>query len=228
MNVVGSFKRNAKFFSTLGAIIVFGVLISKNYDEETRKDAEKIEAANTFYKQIVSRPDAQQLRDEFDSKITGKGPSKTPAEEVVRLGLLNRNDQLIGTGLLALKEVSVTLEGFDTAKIDDEYRICGHAQADYEDILIVFHGDTSNPPTDPATIAKINELSNKLRKESKELVDDFPQIDKEVLDHMEEVLHKDRRKLRLSKYFGWTLSIFGFVLNIAAISVGIKPAEPGE
>ncbi len=229
MRFTAWFKRNARPIGLIGATIVFALSFVKDNLDDARRDVEKVENAHTFYEHSFALPDAQELRSEFDTKVLGRGPSKTPAEEVSRLGLVNRNDQLIWVQLVSLKELSTALERpLDTAKIKDLLKVCDTAQADYEDIIRLFKGDTSNPPTDVPTINKINETSRKFRRESKQLVDEAPQLDREVLEHTEKTVRERTRKLRWLKVSVYSLMVFGFVLNFVSLIVGVKPTESGE
>src|SRR5579863_4987080 len=85
------FKKNAKVIATVSASVVLLVSLMKEFAEDARRDSEKIEAANNAFEHNLNIPASVELRQEAES-MAGKR-ALTPAQELARLSVLNRNNQ---------------------------------------------------------------------------------------------------------------------------------------
>jgi predicted RND superfamily exporter protein len=227
MGFTSWFKRNTTIIMYVSATSGFMLSFAKEYVEDARRTVEKIESVNLVSEHTSKVKESEDLREEFESKI-GR-PSVTAAEMITRLGMTNRNDQLAWSELSTLHEESTVIgRELDSARIDDLFVACNNAQADYEEILRQFHGDTSKFPDDPAVVNRIKQLVLKFKKESETMAVELPKIFVDVQAHMQEAHDEANEKLLLWRYGGRFLLVLSFIVNLAAIAAGAKPAEGAE
>jgi hypothetical protein len=218
------FKRNAKRIGYVSATIALVLTFAKESSEDARRTVDKIDALNSTFEDNAKVKESQELREEFDSKI-GKA-STTSAEMIIRLTMSNRNTQLAWSELAGLaKESHVIGQTLDEAKLQDLMKVCDDVQDIYEQILRLFNGDTSKFPDDKAVVNQVHELVLKFIKKNKTVRDDLPKLFQEVQAHVQEAYTNANEELLLWKVAGRILQVLSYIVTVAALAAGVKPAE---